>query len=90
MAIEAAREYEAIDPQAVVIAGGSQGGGIALVAGALESTALAALIDVPFLSHFARAIDITDESRMWSFGTSWRFIATGWETSSARSRTSTA
>ena len=61
LAIEAAREHEAVDPQAVVVAGGSQGGGIALAAAALESTALAALIDVPFLSHFARAIDITDE-----------------------------
>lgn len=61
LAIDAAREHEAVDPERVVVAGGSQGGGIALAAAALEGTAEAALIDVPFLSHFRRAIEITDE-----------------------------
>jgi len=61
MAIDAAREHDAVDPHAMVVAGGSQGGGIALAAAALDGTALAALIDVPFLSHFVRAVEITDE-----------------------------
>jgi len=61
LAVAAAREHEAVDPERVVVAGGSQGGGIALAAAALEGTARAALIDVPFLSHFRRAIEITDE-----------------------------
>jgi cephalosporin-C deacetylase len=45
----------------VIVAGGSQGGAITLAAAALDGTAQAALIDVPFLSHFRRAIEITDE-----------------------------
>jgi cephalosporin-C deacetylase len=61
MAVAAAREHAAIDPSKVVIAGGSQGGGIALAATALDGSAVAACIDVPFLCHFRRAIEITDE-----------------------------
>jgi cephalosporin-C deacetylase len=61
MAVAAAREHEAVDPERVVAAGGSQGGAIALATAALEPSVSAALIDVPFLSHFRRAIEITDE-----------------------------
>jgi cephalosporin-C deacetylase len=61
MAVAAAREHEAIDPDRVVVAGTSQGGGITLAVSALEPTVVAALVDVPFLCHFRRAIEITDE-----------------------------
>ena len=45
----------------VVVAGISQGGGLSLAAAALGPTA-AALVDVPFLCHFRRAVEITDEA----------------------------
>lgn len=61
MAVAAARDHEAVDPARVVVAGGSQGGAITLATAALEPSVSAALIDVPFLSHFRRAIEITDE-----------------------------
>jgi cephalosporin-C deacetylase len=45
----------------VVVAGTSQGGGIALAAaGLLGDRVAAALVDVPFLCHFERAIAVTD------------------------------
>jgi len=62
MAISAAREHPAVDPERVVLAGGSQGGGIALAATALDGTAVASCIDVPFLCHFRRASEITDDA----------------------------
>jgi cephalosporin-C deacetylase len=61
MAIAAARDHEAVDRERVIVAGGSQGGGIGLAAAALDGTVAAALIDVPFLCHFRRALEITDE-----------------------------
>lgn len=61
MAVAAVREHEAIDPDRVVVAGGSQGGAITLAVAALEPTVSAALVDVPFLSHFRRAIEVTDD-----------------------------
>lgn len=60
-AIEAARSHPAVDPERVVVLGGSQGGGMALAAAALVPDVAAALIDVPFLSDVRRAIAITDE-----------------------------
>jgi cephalosporin-C deacetylase len=61
MAVAAVREHGAVDPDRVVVAGTSQGGGIALAVAGLEPSVVAALIDVPFLSHVRRAIEITDE-----------------------------
>jgi cephalosporin-C deacetylase len=62
MAIAAAREHPAVDPSRVVTAGGSQGGGIALAATALDGSAVAACVDVPFLCHFRRALELTDDA----------------------------
>jgi cephalosporin-C deacetylase len=59
-AIEAARSHPAVDGRRVAVAGGSQGGGMALAAGALADDVAAALADVPFLCHFRRATAITD------------------------------
>ena len=69
-AVDAARSLPEVDPARVVVAGGSQGGGIALAAAGLVPDVAAGLIDVPFLSHIARAVEITDaypyqELRRW-------------------------
>lgn len=61
-AVEAAQSHPEVDAARVVLAGGSQGGGIVvavsgLVAGRLDGV-VAALPDVPFLQDFPRAIDI--------------------------------
>ncbi|MFI7492776.1 acetylxylan esterase [Micromonospora echinaurantiaca] len=59
-AVETVRLIPQVDPARIVVAGGSQGGGIALaVAGLLDGLA-AVLADVPFLCHFRRAVDVTD------------------------------
>jgi len=59
LAVEAARKHPLVDPARVVVAGVSQGGGLALAAAALSGPC-AALIDVPFLCHFRRALEVTD------------------------------
>lgn len=59
-AIEAARSHEAVDPQRIAVAGGSQGGGIAIAAAGLVPDVRVALPDVPFLCHFPRAVPMTD------------------------------
>lgn len=59
-AVEAASSHPAVDPDRIVVSGGSQGGGIAqAVAGLLPGLAGAA-IDVPFLTGFRRATEIVD------------------------------
>ncbi|WP_062464613.1 acetylxylan esterase [Demequina soli] len=58
-AVEAARSLAVVDDARVVVAGGSQGGGIAIAAAGLTDVA-AALVDVPFLCHIERGIDIAD------------------------------
>lgn len=60
-AVEAVRTVPQIDPARVVIAGASQGGGIALAVAGLVPDLAAALPDVPFLCQIARAIELTDE-----------------------------
>ncbi|MFC5829770.1 acetylxylan esterase [Nonomuraea insulae] len=58
-AVDAAAAHPAVDASRIVVSGGSQGGGIAQAAAALHPEVKAALIDVPFLSHFRRAVEIT-------------------------------
>jgi cephalosporin-C deacetylase len=62
MAVTAARAHPAVDRDRVVLSGGSQGGGITLAAAALDGTAAAACIDVPFLCHWRRAATLTDDA----------------------------
>jgi cephalosporin-C deacetylase len=59
-AIEAARTHPAVDAERLVVAGGSQGGGIALAMTALVPEVAAALPDFPFLCHYRRATEISD------------------------------
>lgn len=59
-AVDAARSHPAVDPDRVFVAGGSQGGGIATAVAGLRDDLAAALVDVPFLTHFRRAVEITN------------------------------
>lgn len=59
-AVEAARSHPAIDPERVGVNGGSQGGGIALAVSGLDPSVQVALVDVPFLCYYQRAMQITD------------------------------
>ncbi|MDR6868836.1 cephalosporin-C deacetylase [Microbacterium resistens] len=61
LAIDAIRTLDRIDARRVAVTGGSQGGGIAIAAAGLSSGLVAAMPDVPFLSHFTRAVGLTDE-----------------------------
>ncbi|WP_431677676.1 acetylxylan esterase [Kitasatospora sp. KL5] len=57
-AVDFVRGLPQVDPARVVVAGASQGGGLALAAAALAGDAVAAaLVDVPFLQHFPRAVE---------------------------------
>lgn len=59
-AVDAAKAHPAIDPDRICVAGASQGGGIATAVAGLRDDIAAALVDVPFLTHFRRALEITD------------------------------
>ncbi|MGC9360404.1 MAG: acetylxylan esterase [Anaerolineae bacterium] len=59
-AIEAAVSHPAVDATRVAVVGGSQGGGITIAAAALSDIPKLATPDVPFLCHFRRATEITD------------------------------
>lgn len=59
-AVEAARAHEAVDAARITVAGGSQGGGMALAVSALIRDLSAVMVDVPFLCHVRRATQLTD------------------------------
>lgn len=63
-AVQAAQTLDLVDPTRVVVQGGSQGGGLSIAAAGLASMAgvslAGAMIDVPFLCHFERAITLAD------------------------------
>jgi cephalosporin-C deacetylase len=59
-AVEAAAATPYVDRDRIVVAGGSQGGGIAIAVAGLRDDLAGALVDVPFLCHFRRAVSITD------------------------------
>jgi cephalosporin-C deacetylase len=60
-AVEAVRTLPGVDAGRVAVQGASQGGGITLAVAGLVPDVAAALPDVPFLCHFARALDICDK-----------------------------
>lgn len=57
-AIEAACSHPRVDPDRIGLEGGSQGGGLAMAAGALSPQVQAVAANVPFLSHIRRATEI--------------------------------
>jgi cephalosporin-C deacetylase len=64
-AVDAAISNPLVDRTRIVVTGQSQGGGLALAVAGLGATGVAApiraaAIDVPFLSHWRRAIEVTD------------------------------
>ena len=62
--LDAARALPEVDPDKIIVAGGSQGGGITIAAAALAAMSGIPLVgsapDVPFLCHFRRAVGLTD------------------------------
>ena len=60
-AVDAVRTHPAVDAGSVIVAGVSQGGGMAQAVAGLVPDVKAALIDVPFLCDVERAITITDD-----------------------------
>lgn len=58
LAVDAARALPGTDPGQVAVAGGSQGGGIAVAVASLSDDIAAVLADVPFLSDFRRASEV--------------------------------
>lgn len=61
-AVEAVRSHPAVDPTRVAVTGGSQGGGIAIAAGALVPDLAAVAPDVPFLCDFPRGTTLIDRA----------------------------
>ena len=59
-AVEAAAAHPLVNRARIVVNGGSQGGGLALAVSSLVPALAGVMADVPFLSHFERAILITD------------------------------
>ncbi len=58
LCVEAARGLPGVDSSRVVVAGGSQGGAMAIAAAGLVAGVAAALVDVPFLCDIPRAVGI--------------------------------
>ncbi|GGO68081.1 acetylxylan esterase [Nocardioides deserti] len=58
-AVECAAQLDRVDAARLAVAGTSQGGGIALAAAALADGVRAAVVNVPFLCHYSRAVDVT-------------------------------
>jgi cephalosporin-C deacetylase len=60
LAVDAAEAHPLVDRARIVVTGQSQGGGLALAVSGLSARVRAAAIDVPFLCHWRRALDVTD------------------------------
>lgn len=60
-AVEAARTHPAVDAKRIAVTGGSQGGGVTIAVGGLEPRVAVVMPDVPFLCHYRRATQITDQ-----------------------------
>ncbi|WP_062205382.1 acetylxylan esterase [Demequina salsinemoris] len=60
LAVDAAAALPGVDPSRMIVAGGSQGGALAIAAASLSDRPVGLLADVPFLSHIRRAVDLAD------------------------------
>jgi cephalosporin-C deacetylase len=79
--LEVAGSHPRVDPDRLIVTGISQGGGITLAAAGLAPMAgislRGAAPDVPFLCHFRRATEITDEhpyAEITAFVAGWRHL----------------
>lgn len=61
-AVQVLQSWPGVDAARVGVSGASQGGGLALAAAALADGVAAAVVDVPFLCHFRRAVRLTDSA----------------------------
>ncbi|MGM0369018.1 MAG: acetylxylan esterase [Bacillota bacterium] len=60
-AIDFIRTREEINQDKIAVEGGSQGGGVAIALGALVDQIAVVMADIPYLSHFRRAIKLYNE-----------------------------
>jgi cephalosporin-C deacetylase len=60
-AVDTVRDLPGLDGDCVIVRGASQGGGLAIAAAGLSDGLAGASVDVPFLCHFRRAVQITDD-----------------------------
>jgi len=60
-ALDAVARVEGVDASKIAVSGASQGGGLAIAAAGLVPEVSAALIDVPFLCHIERAIEMSEQ-----------------------------
>ena len=58
-AVDAIKTRPEVDHSRIAVTGGSQGGGLCIAAAGLRDDVAVCMPDVPFLSHFRRAVDIT-------------------------------
>lgn len=58
--VNAALTLPGVNPDRVIVAGGSQGGGICLAAASLSKNVYAAMPDVPFLCNYKKATEMVD------------------------------
>ena len=61
-ALDTVREREEVDANRLIVTGQSQGGGVSLAVAGLEREVSAVMPDVPFLCHYRRATEITDNA----------------------------
>lgn len=59
-AVDAARALPGADPEKVVVAGTSQGGGTAIAAAALVPDVAGMMADVPFMQHVRHSVELVD------------------------------
>lgn len=60
LAVDALGDLPGVDAHRVAVTGNSQGGGITVAVAALHDGVVAAMPDVPFLSDYRRAVEVTD------------------------------
>jgi cephalosporin-C deacetylase len=61
LAVDAALRHPLVDGSRLAVTGKSQGGGLSLAVAGLRADVRAAMPDVPFLCHWRRAVEVTDD-----------------------------
>ena len=61
-ALDAVKEREEVHAERLIVTGASQGGGVSLAVAGLVQEVSAVMPDVPFLCHYRRATEITDNT----------------------------